>query len=255
MFAKAPDPSKTDMALDYFHATLTSLMELELYALYLCSSPQRSACLLVEPEATEMKQVQAAVLAEMRHEWQMLQEMEASKEMHALLRKECPFVFFHHFREIPVCFDQNKWTMCPDTRACVQAWFPRFSWSSNIEDVFSSLQDACRRGVKNGDASLSNLQCVTVRAVQQKMDVEDGPNLVRLQSEDHEGNAIRSLKPRIWQPDSASPGFQTANIRIRDSHVFARGSSIREWPVKDESIDELFESTPPGCLDAMNLRS
>ena len=97
--------------------------------------------------------------------------------------------------------------MCPDTRACVQAWFPRYSFSSNIEDLFSSLQDACRRGVKNGDASLSNLQCVTVRAVQQKMDVEGGPDLVKLESEDYEGNAIRSLKPRIWRPESASSGI------------------------------------------------
>ena len=127
--------------------------------------------------------------------------------MHMLLRKECPFVSFHHFREVPTLFDQKGWAMCPDTRACVQAWFPRYSFSSNIEDLFSSLQDACRRGVKNGDASLSNLQCVTVRAVQQKMDVEGGPDLVKLESEDYEGNAIRSLKPRIWRPESASSGI------------------------------------------------
>ena len=209
VFTKAPDPIKTDMTWDHLHATLTSLLELEFYALYLCSSPQRSACLLVETEAAEMKQVQATVLNEMKDEWNMLQEMEGNREMHALLRKECPFVFFHHFREVPVCFAQNQWTMCPDTFSCVQAWFPRFGFSSNIEDIFSSLQDACRRGAKNGDAGLSNLQCVTVRAIQQKMDVEGGPKLVQLESEDYEGNAIRSLKPRIWEPDSASPGFQT----------------------------------------------
>ncbi|CAE7325095.1 hemA [Symbiodinium sp. CCMP2592] len=194
-----------DMTWDHLHATLTTLMELELYALYLCSSPQRSACLLVDPkDDAETKELQCTVLHDMRDEWKMIQEMEANPEMNMLLRKECPFVSFHHFREIPTVFDQNDWAMCPDTRACVQAWFPRYSFSSNIEDIFSSLQDACRRGVKNGDACLSNLQCVTVRAVQQKMDVEGGPNLVKLESEDYEGNAIRNLKPRIWRPDSAS---------------------------------------------------
>eukprot|EP00439_Symbiodinium_sp_Y106_P055968 s607_g7.t2 len=219
VFTKAPDPIKTDMTWDHLHATLTSLLELEFYALYLCSSPQRSACLLVETEAAEMKQVQATVLNEMKDEWNMLQEMEGNREMHALLRKECPFVFFHHFREVPVCFAQNQWTMCPDTFSCVQAWFPRFGFSSNIEDIFSSLQDACRRGVKNGDAGLSNLQCVTVRAIQQKMDVEGGPKLVQLESEDYEGNAIRSAEIRI---DDVLKPYETTSTAAGGSETAVR---------------------------------
>ena len=67
-----------DMTWDHLYATLTSLMELELYALYLCSSPQRAACLLVDPkDDAETKQLQCTVLHDMRDEWKMIQEMEA----------------------------------------------------------------------------------------------------------------------------------------------------------------------------------
>ncbi|CAE7622770.1 hemA [Symbiodinium sp. CCMP2592] len=223
-------------------------MELEFYSLYLCSSPQRSACLLVETEAAEMKQVQARVLAEMRDEWKMLQEMEDNKEMHALLRKECPFVFFHHFREIPVCFEQCKWTMSPQTFSCVQAWHPRFSWSSNIEDLFAALQDACRRGVKNGDASLSNLQCVTVRAVQQKMDVEDGPNLVKLESEDYEGKTVRSSDIRI---DDVLKPYETTSAF---NHCKSQLNFLKGLGLAKKSGRDLLEASEKFWIPAIMQR-
>ncbi|CAE7378441.1 hemA [Symbiodinium sp. CCMP2592] len=236
------------MTWDHLHATLTSLLELEFYALYLCSSPQRSACLLVETEAAEMQQVQATVLNEMKDEWNMLQEMEGNREMHALLRKECPFVFFHHFREVPVCFAQHEWKMCPDTFSCVQAWFPRFSFSSNIEDVFSSLQDACRRGVKNGDAGLSNLQCVSVRAIQQKMDVEGGPKLVQLESEDYEGNAVRSAEIRI---DDVLKPYETTSAY---NHCKSQLNFLKGLRLAKKSGRDLLEASESFWISAIMQR-
>ena len=82
-----------------------------------------------------------------------------------------------------------------------------------MEQVFAAVEDGCKRGVKNLKASMANLQCLSIRAVEQKVTANekrreagetDRARAVKLGVEDFEGSEVRALKASVWKPTSFS---------------------------------------------------
>ena len=200
-------PATEQMIEDHLLCTLACVEEMVLYGLYLQSCPSKGAALLVETlEGSREQQVQQRIQVEMREEWTMIVLMENNAQHKDLLHKACPFLGYYHVREIYEALAQDGWKLGERSRGVLAAWYPKFGFSSNVEDIFSNIEDSCRRGSKNNTANCSNLQCISIRALNRtvcKNDrKEDGPTPVHLSSEDFEGSEVRSLKPKLWKPDS-----------------------------------------------------
>ena len=56
---------------------------------------------------------------------------------------------------------------------------------------------------------MSNLQCLSIRAVSQKLTKDDpkSPHGISVRPEDCEGKDVRCLRQSVWRPDSFSGSF------------------------------------------------
>ena len=174
-----------------------------MYGLYLQSCPSKAAALIAHVEqGSREERTQSQIMSDMRQEWKWILQVEESSQMNAILRKWCPFLAHYQVREIHSVLMEEKWSFSERSKQLLLSWFPKYSFSSNIEDLFNSLEDGLRRGVKNNKTSLSNMQCIAIRSLQHKLADGHSARTIELQSEDFEGNEIRAIKPRIWRPDS-----------------------------------------------------
>ena len=195
---------------DHLHATLTCMMELTLYSLYLQSPPSKAAALVLDASENQEKLfVQKQIAQEMQAEWNLVLKMEDDKAAREILYKACPWVGYHCFREVNLFMQQNEWKVNESVKQLLLAWHPKVGGSSNVEDVFASIQDSVLRSTKNNESAMCNLQCCAIRSFQKRMCTQDGPKTVSLESADFEGTNVRGIKPKIWHPNSASSSNST----------------------------------------------
>ncbi|CAE6956521.1 unnamed protein product [Symbiodinium sp. CCMP2592] len=194
-----------DLLRDHLDLCLVTLYELGSYQLYLTAAPASSACLLLEEstEVSDLEAVQSKVLQALKFEWATVLSMEASKNTADLLHKLCPHVKWQVYRETLVGLESDGFHLTQTVRDLVMAWFPRLSFSANVEEQFSCMQDSVKRGSKGGTAGITNLSTVGVKALYSKM--LDGPGQaasVKLQDCDWEGTTVRALKQKLFQPET-----------------------------------------------------
>ena len=152
---------------DFLLTALACLDELCMYGLYLQSCPSKAAALIAHVEqGSREERTQSQIMSDMRQEWKWILQMEESSQMNAILRKWCPFLAHYQVREIHSVLMEEKWSFSERSKQLLLSWFPKYSFSSNIEDLFNSLEDGLRRGVKNNKTSLSNMQCIAIRSLQ-----------------------------------------------------------------------------------------
>ena len=184
------------------NAFLTVVFELMEYVLYLRSFPCRCAVLLLQECSEEDK---AAVLAAAKEEWEIVLTLESRPGSRTWLHQNCLHTTFQAYRELMLIFERNNYVMGPEIEKAVDAWFPSFSQSANLESVFREMEMSLRR---NGFAqdSLPNLGCVAVRALERRICTEaSSPKTIRLTEQDWTGKTIRGLKQRMFNPSSMSP--------------------------------------------------
>lgn len=194
---------------DHVQALLSIIFELVHYGLHLQSAPMSASALAVDGCTAPELETQNQILSCLQEEWAMVLGLEAEARWNDFLAKNALYTHFMHYREILTCFEQNKWKITLETKSLIMAWNPAFSSSANVESMFQSMEESTKRANKHEKASLPNLQCLTVRALQKKvLHKEDGeearraPDGILLSSEDWEGAEVRALKGSIWRPDS-----------------------------------------------------
>ena len=194
------------MVRDHLMAVLATVFELSIYALYLQSSPAMEAALLLpKPEKKQLQEAQAEVMRKSKLQWETVLAMEAKAPENALLRAMCPYTRYTNFREVLTVLEGADWTMTETATKVLKAWHPGLAFSANVEQVFNSLEDVCKRANKNARSSMPNLQCLSIRATGQKLcKGSPSPAGVELAPEDYEGKDIRSIKSSVWKPESFS---------------------------------------------------
>ena len=207
-------PVQEDLVRDHFMALLAVIFEMSMYVLYLRSSPARFAALLVDPKGDlQMAQVQDEIMKNIKQEWNTIVDMENKESSNLLLQQRCGFTKWVCYREPMTCLELEKWSMTEKAKALLLSWHPGLAFSANVEQVFAAVEDGCKRGVKNLKASMANLQCLSIRAVEQKVTANekrreagetDRARAVKLGVEDFEGSEVRALKASVWKPTSFS---------------------------------------------------
>ena len=196
---------------DHVQALLSIIFELVHYALHLQNAPMSACALAVDGCTAPELETQKQILSSLQAEWRMVLGLEAQARWNDFLAKNALYTHFMHYREILTCLEQNKWKINSETKSLIMAWHPAFNASANVESLFQSMEEAAKRASKHEKASLPNLQCLTVRALQKKILREEdadepgrAPCGISLSSEDWEGAEVRALKSSIWRPDSYS---------------------------------------------------
>lgn len=205
-------PVQEDLVRDHFMALLAVIFEMSMYVLYLRSSPARFAALLVDPkDDLQTSQLQDEIMKSIREEWKTIVQMENKASSNQLLQQRCCFTRWVCYREPMTCLELEQWSMTDKAKGLLLSWHPSLAFSANVEQVFAAVEDSCRRGVKNLKASMANLQCLAIRAVEQKLTANenereagktDRARAVKLGVEDFEGNEVRALKESVWRPSS-----------------------------------------------------
>ena len=189
---------------------LASLYELTSYALHLRCVPACGASLLFLETSwvPDLPGIHAKVLQAFKEEWEVVMEMEASASTSKLLHRLAPHVLWQVYRELACFLEQCSWQIVPEARNLIESWFPKLSFSANIEEQFNQMQDACKRGNKSQAAPMSNLSAVAVRSLSHGLLDGDGqaPS-IKLADTDWEGSSIRGLKQKIFQPETFTGSF------------------------------------------------
>ena len=185
-----------------------------MYSLKLRCAPDMFAALLA-PGLTE--EVFDSLTARLLEEWQLVLAMEADTASSQILAMLCPYTRFQPYRELCSCLELFMANKHPHLKASLLemagAYFPRFAYSSNVEQLFSHVQDAVNRSQKPDLGSMSNIMAVAVRAVEQRLTPNSKVEHVQIQPEDWHGKATRALKQRIWTPSFARPSPQKAFMK------------------------------------------
>ena len=193
---------------DVFDSFLCCMHELQMYSLKLTCAPDMFAALLA-PGLTD--QVFKALTEQLLREWQLVVSMESEKASSDLLALLCPYTRFQPYRDLCSCLEIFMTNHTPDTKASlldmVAAYFPKFAYSSNVEQLFSHVQDSVNRSQKPDLGSMSNIMAVALRAVDQRLSPKSDLEHIQLLAEDWDGKATRALKHRMWTPSSARPSF------------------------------------------------
>lgn len=198
-------PSVKEFLLEqHWEATLASLFEMLQYQSPLLCAPNAFACLACsKSERYDVQDLQKKVLKTLKAEWEMLLCLEQDAEGSVLVHRLCPQTRWQSYRELMVTFERESWKVTPWSVDMVLSWFPQVNCSSNVEDSFNSMADACSRAGKNGLASMANLQALHIRSVNQKMTGKSfQPSAVELETEDWEGAEVRGLRPKMFQPST-----------------------------------------------------
>ena len=193
-----------EMIHDHFMCMVATLSELNMYALYLQSSPAQEAALLVETEYHPgISPVQQNILKRLEAQWDMILSLESRQDSNAMLKRLCSHTRFFNFREPLTLLAECKWQMDSRVRELLSAWHPALGLSANVEQVFNHLEDACKRSSKNATASMPCLQTLAIRSVNQRLTNGEGrARGVELAPEDFEGKQVRMIKASVWKPES-----------------------------------------------------
>jgi len=202
--SRRPEATET-LISDHWCATLTCILELSLYGLYLQSPPAKHGALLVDTTGSKADaDLQERIKQEMRQEWALVLEMEDDVASREILYKTCPWVGYMCFREVPTFLSEKGWKLDAAGRELLEAWHPTTGMSANVEDIFASIQDSVLRSSKNNESAMCNIQCCAIRSFQKRMCGDGGSSTIELRSEDFEGATVRGIKPKIWQPTAAT---------------------------------------------------
>ncbi|CAE7442053.1 unnamed protein product [Symbiodinium microadriaticum] len=182
-------------------ALLAVIFEMSMYVLYLRSSPARFAALLIDPKGDlQTAKLQDELMKDMKKEWETIVQMENTESSNQLLQQRCSFTRWVCYREPMTCLELERWSMTDKAKALLLSWHPGLAFSANVEQVFAAVEDSSRRAVKNFKASMANLQCLSIRAVEQKVAASDTQEeagntdrarAIKLGVEDFEGNEVR----------------------------------------------------------------
>ena len=200
--------TKQVLLLEHLETTLSLLFEMEGYRRHMLRAPHCTAALL----APGSEPVQKDLLAALKLEWDMVVRMESQTSTASLLHGLCPYTRFQNYREVMTSLNQAGFELDKTSRDMILAWHPSLSQSANIEDIFNSCEDACRR-TKSGAASMPNLSTVAMRGVMKKVCNSEGQaRTVQLNSSDFEGPEVQGLKPKLFTPDSFAGGHTEGTI-------------------------------------------
>ena len=184
-------------------AVLLAMFELSQYALLLQSAHYRAAALLAKSSSrADVSAVQREILASMSTEWQLVLKLEKSKGTQDLLACHCPFTAWQPYRETMCMCEAHDFAISAPLLSFLAAYHPPIQNSSNIEDIFSSVEDCVKRSSKAAGASIPNICAVGIRSVQKKIANSEGVQGSELRSEDWEGNSVRGLKASVFQPQT-----------------------------------------------------
>ena len=186
-------------------AFLAECYELRLYALQLESAPNAFSGLGAPGLSKTTKE---SLESRLLREWEVVLQMEATKESAQVLKMLCPHTQRQCYRELCIALELcrnpgERWHQ--DLQSLISAYFPDVGNSANVEQIFAQLQDAVNRSCKPDVGSMSNLMAVCVRAMQNRVCNQSDCTPVTLATQDWEGKATRALKPKIWSPAFASP--------------------------------------------------
>ncbi|CAE7707516.1 unnamed protein product [Symbiodinium sp. CCMP2592] len=200
---------------DHLTATLACCFELESYARHLRMAPHACASLLASGTTGEsLLPTQTNLLEAVKAEWSLVVRMEGKVATADLLHQLCPYVLHQCYRELMSSLAAADFCLTAECREMVSAWYPGLSQSSNVEDVFKSCEEACRR-TKAGAASMPNLSIVAMRALMQKMTNGEGQaRSVVLEGSDFEGPEVKALKSKLFSPESFTGGLLERNYVI-----------------------------------------
>eukprot|EP00439_Symbiodinium_sp_Y106_P052841 s684_g7.t1 len=186
--------SKQDLLRFFVDAALASVSEMTSYRLYLKACPAVTAALLCEEafdQVQDVTSVKRQILNELRREWEVVLEMEASTELKPLLKKHCPHTEWQCYREVMLAVEEAQYTTTPACLEVLRAWFPSFTQSANVEEQFGYMQDALKRAGKSQKGSMTTLSSVAVKALNQKVLQEGQAQPVTLSAKDWEGPMTR----------------------------------------------------------------
>ncbi|CAE7273237.1 unnamed protein product [Symbiodinium sp. CCMP2592] len=206
-------------------ALLAVIFEMSMYVLYLRSSPARFAALLVDPKDDLQKaQLQDEIMKSIKKEWKTIVEMENKEGSNRLLQQRCCFTRWECYREPMACLELEGWSMTEKAKAVLLSWHPGLAFSANVEQVFAAVEDSCKRGVKNLKASMSNLQCLSIRAVEQKVAANekqqeagktDRPRAVKLGVEDFEGSEALQMDEIGMIFKGSLPAYEVDETKVK----------------------------------------
>ena len=199
-------PSDFFLIHDVFDAFLCCMHELRMYSLKLENAPDMFAA-LVAPGITEG--TFARLVSKLLEEWRLVLLMESEQDSSECLGMLCPYTRYQPYRDLCTCLEMYEAKKAPETRQhlvnMASAYFPAIAYSSNVEQVFSHIQDSVNRAQKPDMGSMANLMSVALRAVEHRVSANSTMEHVRIQPEDWDGKATRGLKAKIWSPSSARP--------------------------------------------------
>ena len=177
-----------------------------MYSLKLTCAPDMFAALLAPGIRESTFENLTSKLLE---EWHAVTSMESEKSSADALALLCPYTRFQPYRDLCTCLEVFSLNKTPATRKClldmIAAYFPQVAYSSNVEQVFSHIQDSVNRAQKPDINSMSNLMAVALRAVEHRVSQGSDMQHVQIQPEDWDGKATRALKHKIWTPCAARP--------------------------------------------------
>ena len=187
---------------EHLQLSLCCIYELQSYGLYLQSSPAIFSCLL--HEALDESTV-SRVLRYLKEEWQLVLKMERQEDTRRILHSMCPHVHHQSFRELHLALSRSSYNLTENFLELVGAWYPKFTGSANIEQVFQAMERSIRQSGCSNTASLTSLMSVGVRCTAKRLCTDErSPSTITLSADDFEGPEIRALKDRMWRPASAS---------------------------------------------------
>ena len=193
---------------DHVHATLATAHELSQYASLLQTSHWQTLGLLsADSTRFDMAFVKNHVIGKLKIEWTTILQLELNSHASQLLKKFVPYTRWQVYRETMSVLESNKWTLNQEVLDLLLAWWPPVQSSSNVEDVFASLQDSLQRASKSDCGSLANLSCCAIRAVEKRTKNNPALEHLSLLAEDFEGQEVRGLRPGVFDPASCPPSF------------------------------------------------
>ena len=179
-----------------------------MYSLKLNSAPDMFAALLAPSASEESFQ---RITSRLWMEWQLVISMESDKASADLLALLCPYTRFQPYRDLCSSlelFMENKTRPLQEALLdMVAAYFPRFAYSANVEQLFSHVQDSVNRASKPDLGSMSNIMAVALRGVEHRLTANSEAEHIQIRPEDWEGKATRALKHKIWTPSTARPSL------------------------------------------------
>ncbi|CAE7579412.1 unnamed protein product [Symbiodinium sp. CCMP2592] len=221
---------------------LSCCHELLEYALYLRSFPCRAAAFCSTQATAESR---SDLLKAAENEYKLIREIEATASGASVLKQHALHTTFQVYREIMATMQMHNFKDCQAIADMVQAWFPRWGQSANLEQIFREMEQATKR-VGHVENSMPNLTCVAVRAMSRRVCCGDEcPATPTLSEKDWEGQVVRNLKDKMWHPTSAPP---CKNVRIDD--ILKTGTSPIDsmssmWAVRLKEIVWSFKGPLP----------